>query len=64
MCCVNRMQGKVGNEFFEGVTEFRELGTTQTNRNGVHEDIKKHIESGECHFVPCMTHCLCIKVRK
>jgi hypothetical protein len=55
---------KGGSELYESVTKFKYLGTTQTNQNGVHEEVKKQIKSGECHFVLYMTHCLCIKVKE
>lgn len=46
---------KVANKLFESVTKLKCLGTTQTNENGMHEEVKKHSRSGECQFVLYMT---------
>jgi hypothetical protein len=37
---------KIANRSFEGVTEFRYLGTTLTDQNHTHEEIKSRLNSG------------------
>jgi ribosomal protein S2 len=41
---------KVGNKSFERVGQFRYLGTTLTNQNSIHEEIKSRLKSGNACF--------------
>jgi hypothetical protein len=44
---------QVGNKSFATVEQFNYFGTTQTNQNSVHEEIKSSLKSGNtcCHSV-------------
>jgi hypothetical protein len=44
---------QIGNELFETVEQFKYLGTTLTNQNSIHEEIKEQIEIGECLLSFC-----------
>jgi hypothetical protein len=51
------MQGKnndikIGNRCFENVAQFRYLGTTITNQNLIHEEIKRRLNSGNACYHP------------
>jgi hypothetical protein len=39
---------QIGNESFETVEHFKFLGTTLTNQNSIHEEIKSRFEIREC----------------
>jgi ribosomal protein S2 len=41
---------KIGNRCFENVTQFRYLGTTITNQNFIHEEIKMRLNSGNACY--------------
>jgi hypothetical protein len=41
---------KIGNRCFENVEEFRYLGTTITNQNLIHEEIKRRLNSGNAYY--------------
>jgi hypothetical protein len=43
---------QIGNKSFEGVEQFRYLGTTLTNQNSVHEEINRRLKRGNaCYHV-------------
>jgi hypothetical protein len=41
---------KIDNKFLERVEEFKCLGTTLTNRNSIHEEIKSRLKSGNACY--------------
>jgi predicted transcriptional regulator len=42
---------RIANESFENVTTFKYLWTTLTNQNDVHNEIKRHLNSGNaCYY--------------
>jgi hypothetical protein len=41
---------QIGNESFETVEQFKYLGTTLTNQNSVHEEIKSRLKSGNACY--------------
>jgi hypothetical protein len=45
-----RQSIKIGNGFFESVAKFRYLGTTLTDQNCIHEEIKSRLNSGNACY--------------
>jgi hypothetical protein len=41
---------QIGNELFETVEQFKYLGTTLTNQNSIHAEIKSRLKSGNACY--------------
>jgi hypothetical protein len=51
---------RIANELFENVEQFKYLGATLTNQNGIHNEIKSRLNSGNaCYY---RVHNLCLPV--
>jgi hypothetical protein len=48
-----RQSIKIGNRSFKSVANFKYLGTTLTDQNYIHEEIKSRLISGECLLPFC-----------
>jgi len=47
-----KLQIKIDNSLFERVEQFKYLGTTLTNQNSIHEEIKSRLKSeNACYYV-------------
>jgi hypothetical protein len=47
---------KIVNRFFEAVAEFKYLGTTLTDQNSMHEEIKSRLNSGNACYYSIYSH--------